>query len=125
MGIRLKSRQHPNLKDDQTVEPMMTKRNSLKAILTSMKEEAERNREERMLLFKSRSKARLPKWFGERPGKKKDDPGSDDEGEPDEELEPPPPPPEEEEDEEEEEEDEEEEDEEEEDEEDEEEEEEE
>merc|ERR1739842_181036 len=52
--------------------------------------------------FESRSKIRLPKWFGERPGKKKDEPASDDEGD-EEDIEPPPPPPAEEEEEEEEE----------------------
>merc|ERR1719315_1013024 len=51
--------------------------------------------------FESRSKIRLPKWFGERPGKKKGEPNSEGEEEEEEEdLMPPPPEPEEEEEEE-------------------------
>merc|ERR1712008_393026 len=41
--------------------------------------------------FCNRTKSRLPRWFGERPGKKPEDPPSEDELE-EEELEPPPPP---------------------------------
>jgi len=83
-----------------------------------VKDENERLWKEKYEEFVNRTKSRLPKWFGERPGKKKDEPASDDEGADDDEEIPPPPPPEPEEEEEEDEEEEEEEDEEEEDEED-------
>merc|ERR1711962_1955908 len=72
------------------------------------KEELEKYFKEKLEEFQNRTKTRLPKWFGERPGKKKGDPRSDDEEEEEEELAPPEPEPEEEEDEEEEEEEEEE-----------------
>merc|ERR1711874_181140 len=58
--------------------------------------------------LQNRTKTRLPKWFGERPGKKKGEVNSDDEEEEEEELAPPEPEPEEEEEDEEEEEEEEE-----------------
>merc|ERR1712008_159437 len=45
--------------------------------------------------FEGRSKIRLPKWFGERPGKKKGEADSEGEEEEEEELMPPPPEPEE------------------------------
>merc|ERR1712226_896687 len=60
--------------------------------------------EEKYGEFMSRTKTRLPKWFGERPGKKKGEPETPDGEEVEEEYEPPPPEPEYEEEEEEEEE---------------------
>merc|ERR1712008_533259 len=65
------------------------------------KEEMERVWNEKIDEFKSRTIVRLPKWFGERPGKKKGEADSEgEEEEEEEELMPPPPEPEEEEEEE-------------------------
>merc|ERR1712083_848824 len=55
------------------------------------KEEMERFWEAKYDEFMNRHKTKLPKWFGERPGKKKDDPETPDGEEVEEDLEPPPP----------------------------------
>jgi len=57
-----------------------------------IKEELEKMWTEKYDEFMQRTKAKLPKWFGERPGKKEGDPESPEAEEVEEEFEPPPPP---------------------------------
>jgi len=58
--------------------------------MESDKESKEKNWSDRIKDFDCRAKTRLPKWFGERPGKKSDDPETPVEEEKEEELIPPP-----------------------------------
>lgn len=63
-------------------------------IVSTTKEEKEKKWNDLKSQFEARQKSKLPKWFGERPGKKAGDPESPEEAEVEEELEPPPPEPE-------------------------------